>query len=100
MQLNDLTTDDAVLAELGQRLAGQRIERGESVQLTSLIRLLRSLELLPALDAALPEAVVSPLAELERAQRPVRRRARRTNDADDTSAEAWTWGDDEPRRPA
>jgi transcriptional regulator with XRE-family HTH domain len=124
MQLSDLLTDDAVLAELGGRLARQRIahgltqpqlaetagvgratlqrlERGESVQLTSLVRILRSLDLLGALDAAVPETVVSPLAELDRARRSPRRRVRVTDhDAAGPAAESWTWGDDEPPEPS
>jgi transcriptional regulator with XRE-family HTH domain len=121
MQLNDLLTDPAVLSELGERLARQRLarnltqpqlaetagigratlqrlEHGESVQLTSLIRVLRALDLLPALDAAIPEAVVSPLAELARAAQPARRRARGDEDEDDEDFHAgpWRWDGDEP----
>lgn len=119
MQLSSLLTDDAILEELGGRLARQRIahgltqsqladaagvgratlqrlERGESVQMTSLIRVLRSLDLLGALDALVPETVVSPLAELERARRSQRRRVRVTDhDAAGSAAEPWTWGDDD-----
>jgi transcriptional regulator with XRE-family HTH domain len=120
MHLEQLTTDAAVLTELGQRLAAhrlarnltqpqlaeaagvgratvQRIERGESVQTISMVRVLRSLDLLGALDAAVPETVVSPLAELTRARRSHRSRARVTdrNDAAPAAAEPWTWGDEE-----
>ena len=99
MRLDQLQTDDAVLAELGRRLerhriardstqaelaeeAGigratlQRIERGRSVQMTSLVKLLRTLGLLGALDAAMPASVEEPIAELERQRAGVRRRAR------------------------
>src|ERR1700679_4086422 len=98
MNIEELMTDDAVLAELGRRLARhrlernwtpaemaaeaglgqatvQRAERGESVQMTSMVKLLRTLGLLGALDAAVPESIVLPIAQLERAQRGVRRRA-------------------------
>src|ERR1700726_2293771 len=98
MRLTDLTTADALLAELGRRLkrhrvqrnrtqaemaeeAGigvatlQRLERGQSVQMTSMIKLLRALELLTALAAAGPESIELPIAELER-QRKIRKRAR------------------------
>lgn len=113
MHLNDLLTDDAVLAELGERLARQRLarnltqpqlaetagigratlqrlERGESVQMISVIRVLRALDLLPALDAAIPETVVSPLAELDRARRG-QARNRATGQADDLAAPPWGW---------
>jgi DNA-binding XRE family transcriptional regulator len=90
----DYTTDAAVLAELGRRLerhrlernwtqavlaaeAGvgqatvQRAERGESVQMTSMIKLLRALGLLAALDVAIPESIDLPIAQLESGQSPM-----------------------------
>ncbi|HEY3865853.1 MAG TPA: helix-turn-helix transcriptional regulator [Solirubrobacteraceae bacterium] len=129
-------TDAAVLVELGRRLARHRIERnwtqaelaaeagvgqatvqraerGESVQMTSMIKLLRTLELLGGLDLAVPESIDLPIAQLEREQRKIRRRASgrgrgraRSRGRDGpvdggeapTSAESgerpWTWGDE------
>lgn len=98
MRLQALTTDQAILRELGQRLerqrvernlsqaqmadeAGvgratlQRLERGESVQMTSMVKVLRTLRLLDGLDAAIPERVVLPIAQLQR-ERGQRRRQR------------------------
>jgi transcriptional regulator with XRE-family HTH domain len=118
MNLEELMTDDAVLAELGQRLARnrlernwtqaemaaeaglgqatvQRAERGQSIQMTSMVKLLRTLGLLGALDAAVPESIVLPIAQLEREQRHLRRRAsglRRV--AGDAGEQSWTWGDE------
>jgi transcriptional regulator with XRE-family HTH domain len=119
MRIDELLTDDAVLAELGRRLerhrlgrnrtqaqmaqdAGigratlQRMERGESVRSDSLIKLLRALGLLAALDVALPESVELPIAELERAQRRVRRRARggRGRQPAEQAEPTWRWGDE------
>lgn len=118
MYLDNLTTDAAVLAELGRRLtrhrlernltqselaaeAGvgqatvQRAERGESVQMTSMIKLLRTLGLLGALNAAVPESIVLPIAQLEREQRHARRRASgRGRAADEPGERPWTWGDE------
>jgi len=119
MHFDELTTDAAVLAELGRRLerhrvernwtqaemadqAGigratlQRAERGESVQMTSMIKLLRVLGLLPALDVAIPEAINLPIAQLERAQRKTRRRARgsRGGPPARSADEPWRWGDE------
>lgn len=117
MHIQNLVSDDAVLAELGRRLehhrvqrdrtqaelaeqAGigratlQRIERGESVQLTSIVKLLRTLELLGALDAAVPETIELPIEQLDRERRPPRRRARRRRGA--PPPEPWSWGDDAP----
>jgi transcriptional regulator with XRE-family HTH domain len=124
MQLEDLLTNDAVLAELGRRLerhrlqrnrtqaemaleAGigratlQRLERGQSVQTTSLIKLLRAMGLLAELDAALPADVELPIAELERQQRGVRRRAsgRRGHESVDPAPEhTWRWGEEPGER--
>jgi transcriptional regulator with XRE-family HTH domain len=117
MHLDELITDAAVLAELGRRLqrhrlehnwtqaemaaqAGvgqatvQRAERGESVQMTSMIKLLRTLELLGGLDVAVPESIYLPIAQLEREQRMLRRRARgRGHPRVESTDRPWTWGD-------
>jgi len=118
MHLDEIMTDAAVLAELGRRLerhrlernltqaelaseAGigqatvQRAERGESVQMTSMIKLLRALELLAGLDLAIPESIDLPIAELERQQRGRRRRARghRGRPPAESAEEPWRWGD-------
>ena len=115
MKISAELTDDSVLAELGQRLAArrvalrlsqaelaeraglgkrtvERIEAGHSAQLTGWIRLLRALELLPALDALVPEESLSPLAALERQNRRPQRVRRPDSKADDAAAD-WTWGD-------
>jgi transcriptional regulator with XRE-family HTH domain len=118
MNLEELMTDDAVLAELGRRLARhrlernwtqaqmaaeaglgqatvQRAERGESIQMTSMVKLLRTLGLLGALDAAVPESIVLPIAQLEREQRHTRRRASgRRRAAAEPGERPWTWGDE------
>jgi transcriptional regulator with XRE-family HTH domain len=118
MHIDDLITDAAVLAELGRRLARhrlernwtqaelaalagvgqatvQRAERGESVQMTSMIKLLRALDLLRGLDAAVPESIDLPIAQLEREQRKLRRRARRRAHGPAESGERpWRWGDE------
>jgi transcriptional regulator with XRE-family HTH domain len=139
MYLDELMTDGAVLSELGRRLARHRIERnwtqaelaaeagvghatvqraerGDSVQMTSMIKLLRTLELLGGLDLAVPESIELPIARLERERRKLRRRASgraRARDSDrgpgrarpaaelpesGESAESderpWTWGDE------
>lgn len=122
MHLEDALTDEAVLRELGRRLARsrlqqnrtqaetaaeagigvatlQRIERGRSVQMTSLVRLMRVLGLLEALDAALPESQQLPIAELERERRGGRRRARgsRGRSAERPAERPWRWGEQERR---
>lgn len=119
MHLNELLTDDAALAELGRRLARhrlarnrtqaemaddagigratlQRIERGESVQMTSMLRLLRTLDLLGALDATIPETIERPIEQLDRQRVRKRRRARAGGDTahDPKPARPWRWGDE------
>jgi transcriptional regulator with XRE-family HTH domain len=116
MHIDDLLTDDAALAELGARLARQRVarnltqadladqagvgratlqrlERGESVQVLSLIKVLRVLDLLTALDAVVPESADLPIAQLERERRPQRRRAREAA-SPQPGAPPWSWGDE------
>jgi transcriptional regulator with XRE-family HTH domain len=126
MYFDYIMTDAAVLAELGRRLerhrlernrtqaelaadAGigqatvQRAERGESVQMTSMIKLLRALDLLAGLDLLVPESIDLPIAQLEREQRPRRRRARGRRGAhaagapesSESAAERWRWGNEQ-----
>lgn len=117
--LSDLQSNDAVLAELGRRLerqrlarnltqeqmaeqAGigratlQRLERGQSVQTTSMIKLLRALDLLQSLDVALPQTIERPILELERERRrKPRQRARPRGRTPPLQAEpAWRWGEE------
>ncbi len=117
MRFDEITTDAGVLAELGRRLerhrlernltqaemaveAGigqatvQRAERGQSVQMTSMIKLLRTLGLLAGLDLAVPASIELPIAQLEREQRKIRRRARgrRGGRSAEPTQEPWRWG--------
>ncbi len=104
-------SDDTVIAELGQRLrrhrldrnitqaalareAGvsaptvQRLEAGASVQLSSLLRILRSLGLLERLETLVPEPLARPMELLQREGRR-RQRAAATRPSDDGSP--WRW---------
>jgi transcriptional regulator with XRE-family HTH domain len=120
MHFDEITTDAAVLAEIGRRLerhrlernltqaglafeAGvgqatvQRAERGRSVQMTSMIKLLRALGLLGGLDLAVPESIELPIARLEREQRKIRRRGRGARadqpaESADATQQPWKWG--------
>lgn len=109
-------SDTAVLEEIGERLARHRLERdltqadlaeqagvskrtverleaGESTQLTILIRILRALGLLEALDQAIPEIAPSPL-DLLKMKGKQRQRASSKRGPRETDG-AWSWGDDE-----
>lgn len=119
MQITREMTDDAVLAELGERLRrvrlqrGQltqerlaeeagvstatvaRLEAGQSTQCSSLIRILRQLELLDDMERLVPEPALSPIELLERKERP-RQRVRRQQPGPLPAAnvEPWRWGDE------
>ena len=116
MRIFQSLTDDAILSELGQRFARrrldlgltqaelakeagiskrtvERIEAGVSAQLSSLIRLMRILELLPSLNASIPEPRPSPIEVLENQGRQrMRASPRRSHTSSD---EEWSWGEDE-----
>lgn len=111
-------TDDAVLEELGRRIARTRLERnltqselsteagvglatvqrleaGHAVRTTSLIRVLRELEVLDALNLLVPEPTPSPI-ELLSLHGKRRRRAGspRSAEAAPDESRPWRWGDE------
>jgi transcriptional regulator with XRE-family HTH domain len=110
-RLQDALSDDVLQEEIGGRiqrrrldfewtqaeladLAGvskrtlERLEAGHSITLTSFLRILRALELLPALDEALPRPGPRPIELLRREGHERRRAPRRKEDEG-----PWTWGD-------
>ena len=114
MKIDASSPDDAVLRELGARLAAarlaanltqselaaaagiskrtlERLETGQvATQLSGLIRVCRALGLLGRLDAWLPAATRGPLAELEQQGRNRQRASARRRQK---AAKPWTWGD-------
>ena len=118
MKIDGRLTDEAVLAELGRRIARTRLERnltqaqlgeeagvglatlqrleaGSAVKLTSLVRVLRALGSLEALDVLVPEPTPSPI-ELLKLHGRQRRRAGRPRSVGRQPGEAgrWVWGDE------
>ncbi len=115
MRIDQAATTDAVLTELGRRLAVlrlaanltqatlarqagvgvrtvQRLETGAAAtQLSGFVRVCRALGLAERLDALVPEAAPSPMAELAQRRR-VRRRA--SSAAVAAAPTKWTWGDE------
>lgn len=117
MRIEASLSDNAVLEELGKRLARTRLERnlsqerlateagvskatverleaGEPVKSTSLIRVLRPLGRLEALDQLLPEPLPSPI---ERIRLQGRRRQRAGSSRSGRGEEEkgpWRWGDE------
>ena len=115
MNVSNQLTDEAILAEMGNRMARcrldrqltqadlaaqagvskrtvERIEAGDSVQMSTVIRILRVLDLLQGVDRLVPEPGLRPMDLLklkgrERKRASVPRKAKQ-------SGKAWTWGDD------
>ena len=56
------------------------LERGDDVQLSTWLRILRALDLLDRLDVVLPETTVSPMALVKRRRAQPRQRASGTRD--------------------
>jgi transcriptional regulator with XRE-family HTH domain len=114
-KISEQSPDDAVLADLGRRLARhrldrnltqaqlaheagvsrrtlERIEAGQSAQLASFIRVLRALSLIDTLDALVPKPIASPIEQLKLRGKERRRaspKAQASHASDD-----WTWDDE------
>jgi transcriptional regulator with XRE-family HTH domain len=116
MKIADLLTDGAILAELGERMARRRLdlqltqadlaeqagvakrtvermEAGASAQMSSMIRILRVLDLLPGLDRMIPEAQPGPMDLLKRKGK-VRQRASKRGRTEPPD-KPWSWGNDD-----
>ncbi len=116
MRITGLLTDDAVLAELGARIAGRRVElqqtqaavaeqagiakrtlermeAGLTSQLATLIRVLRVLDAASGLDSLIPESGPRPMDLLRRKSK-VRQRASGRRAAKPTG-KPWRW-DEKP----
>lgn len=117
MKITSNLTDEAVLAELGARIARlrlernisqaelgdeagvgrrtvQRLEAGHSVQSVSLIRVLRVLGLMEGLERLVPEPAPSPLQRLQMAGRARQRASGGRSTAAESETEPWRWSDD------
>ncbi len=114
MKIEGLLTDEAILLELGGRLAQrrlelrltqemlaeqagvskrtvERIEAGATTQMSTLIRVLRVLELLDRLETLVPEAGPRPM-DLVRLKGKARKRASGKRKSLDKGP--WQWGDE------
>ncbi len=116
MKITKQATDQAVLAELGARLAKERLERNltqtqlatqagvskstvqrlesgsVATQLSGFIRVCRVLNLVERFELLIPEPVPSPVAQLKAGGKK-RRRASTVRPAT-PAAQKWQWGDE------
>jgi putative transcriptional regulator len=120
MRFDQTLTTAATLAELGERVGRHRLERnltqrqladeagisratlsrlegGESVQLTSLIGLLRVLGLLDRLEVLVPEPVPNPIERLKTEGQ--RRQRARSPQPGEAAESTWTWRAELPAAP-
>ena len=116
MKLANDNSDAAVLKEIGNRIARYRlnqnktqaalaqeagvsnrtmtrVEHGHSVQVSSLVRILRALKLAENLDRLIPEPVVSPVQRLKMQGKQRKRASSETVKPDKEGT--WSWGDEE-----
>ena len=115
MKFQELHHDEALLQELGRRLAQvridldltqaelaqnagvgkrtlERMEAGETTQTRTLFRILRELSLLEKIETVLPEPTVRPSQAIKGANAlPKRVSRKRTEESDE---EEWKWGDE------
>ncbi len=114
MKISPHLTDDAVLAELGARVRRERLQRnqtqqqlaeeagvskrtlerleaGESTQLSSFVRIARALGLLERFEALLPEPLPSPIERLELGGK----QRERASGREPGAGGGFRWGDEE-----
>lgn len=117
MEQHEHITDNTALSVLGQRFAQHRLEKnrtqaelaheagvskrtierlegGESIHTTNLVRVLRVLGLLANLDELVPAPVPSPLEALRSKEKRRKRASGRSRQVSDTESGGWTWGDE------
>lgn len=116
MRFDSNAGDASVIAEIGRRVARerlsrnvtqqelaaragvgvatlQRLEHGRPSDLVSFVRVLRALERLADLEALLPDIETSPLEQLALHGR-LRQRARPSRPTAEEVGEPWRWGDE------
>ena len=116
MEINHTIPDYAIIKELGQRLqqirvakgmtqkmlsenAGvslstiTRFESGKSIQIDSLISLMRTLDILSDLNVFIPQQDIHPMEILREKNRKPRKRASAKR-AEQENGSKWKWGDE------
>ncbi len=93
-RLNRNLTQDALAREAGvSKRTIHRVEHGHSIQASNLIRILRALHLLGNLEALIPEPAISPIQQIKM-QGKSRKRASSITDKPEQK-ELWSWSDEE-----
>lgn len=116
MKIENILTDELILAELGQRISDRRIElnmtqaavakksgvskrtvenieSGASGQMLTMIRIIRVLDLMENLDRLIPEAVPKPIDLLKQKSK-VRVRASSKKKEKKKTTKTWQWQED------
>jgi transcriptional regulator with XRE-family HTH domain len=117
MKMINVMTDEAILAEIGQRISSHRvelnmtqaevakkagmskrtvenIESGASGQMSNIIRIFRVLNLIENLDRLIPEPGLKPM-DLLKQKRKTRVRASRKKTEAKGMGKTWKWKEDE-----
>lgn len=117
MKIDKLTPDQAILKELGQRLARlrkqqalsqtrlaeeagvgvatvRRIEGGQDSQMETWIKLCKALGMVSAIDQFMPETLTSPMQQVLSGSK--RKKVNAPTDTKEASAEYIKWGDETP----
>jgi putative transcriptional regulator len=116
MKIENLTSDEAILDELGARIARQRLNKnmtqealakeagislptlkrieagGYPTNILNVIRILRVLKLLENLEFVIPAPPISPLQQVRLQGKKVKKRAS-TKQSKSQTGHLWNWGD-------
>ena len=118
MKINKGLSDSDILIEIGKRIKSARIRRsytqaqlaeisgvskgtvaniesGESVQFGTILKILRELDCLNALELLLPSSESSPMELINSKYQHERQRVRSVASAVPKYKEGWKWGEDE-----
>ena len=118
MRINKNLSDAEILLEIGKRIRAGRIrklytqgdfakisgvskgtvaniENGESIQLGTLLKLLRELDSLNTLEVLLPSAESTPMELIQEKHEKPRLRVRKSSNPPAQTNPNWKWGEDE-----
>ena len=113
MKITNLLSDEAIISEFGRRIANLRVQRemtqadvaqeaglskrtvenienGATVQMTSIIRVLRVLQLMDRLDQVIPESRPRPM-EILKQKRKIRVRSSGKKANKENHSKPWAW---------